>query len=298
MFKFFLLRSLPHRMCPVYSVAFSRRKNDAGKRASGTWLTFRLGNYREMTEQNLYNTTDTAIASYNWPEQLKLQQTLDELVDLKKVYASSQQQLEAAQLHIEAITKTNKRFRQKLIRLAKLCIKARHFANHDKLTGLPNRSLLLDRLKQAMVQSTRQQKQVALLFIDLDKFKNINDQFGHLAGDKLLQQVAGRLAACVRYGDTVCRYGGDEFVVMLTEVDAKESAVEMTAKIRSRLSSAYVLDGHVIEITASIGISVYQADGQNCNDLIKQADIAMYVAKVAQQQVDPIHQSYTEIAFS
>lgn len=149
-----------------------------------------------------------------------------------------------------------------------------------------------------MVQSTRQQKQVALLFIDLDKFKNVNDRFGHLAGDKLLQQVAGRLAACVRYGDTVCRYDGDEFVVMLTEVDAKESAVAMMEKIRSRLSLAYVLDGHVIEITASIGISVYKADGQNYNNLIKQADFAMYVAKVAQQQVNPIHLSRSEIAFS
>jgi diguanylate cyclase len=267
-----------------------------------------------MTEQNLYNTKDTAVAGCNWPvqsrmveqedaeillpERLKSQKILDELVELKKVFANSQQQLEAAQLQIETLTQTNQRFRQKLIRLAEICMQARHFANHDKLTGLPNRSLLLDRLKQAMVQSTRQHKQVALLFIDLDKFKNINDRFGHLAGDKLLQQVAGRLAACVRYGDTVCRYGGDEFVVMLTEIDAKESAVEMTEKIRSRLSSTYVLDGHVIEMTASIGISVYQADGQNYNDLIKQADIAMYVAKVAQQQVDPIHQNNTKIAFS
>lgn len=267
-----------------------------------------------MAEQNLYNTTDINVAGHKrpvqsrmveqedtellLPEQLKLQQTLGELNELKKVLASSQQKLEAAKLQIETLTKTNKRFRQKLIRLAKLCMQARHFAYHDKLTGLPNRSLLLDRLKQAMVQSTRQHKQVALLFIDLDKFKNVNDRLGHLAGDKLLQQVADRLVNCVRYGDTVCRYGGDEFVVMLTEVDAEESAVAMMEKIRSRLSSAYVLDGHVIEMTASIGISVYKADGQNYNDLIKQADIAMYVAKVAQKQVNPIHQSHAETAFS
>jgi diguanylate cyclase len=278
------------------------------------WLAFGLGNYREMIEKKLYNTIDNAIAGFNWPVQsrmveqenaeillpgrLKLQQPFDELVELKKVFASSQQQLEAAQLQIETLTNANKRFRQKLIRLAKICMQARHLAHHDKLTGLPNRSLLLDRLKQAMGQTTRHHKQVALLFIDLDKFKNVNDRFGHLAGDKLLQQVADRLVNCVRYGDTVCRYGGDEFVVMLTEVDAKESAVAMMEKIRSRLSTAYALDGHIIEITASIGISVYKADGQNYNDLIKQADIAMYVAKVAQKQVNPVHQSHTETAFS
>lgn len=227
------------------------------------------------------------------------QQPTHDLVEIKQLLASSQQQLKAAQQQIETLTKTNERFRQKLIRLAKICMQARHFANHDDLTGLPNRSLLLDRLKQVIAQSARQQKQVALLFIDLDKFKNVNDRFGHLAGDKLLQQVAARLAECVRYGDTVCRYGGDEFVIMLTEIDAKESAATMMEKIRARLSSAYVLDGHIIEITASIGVALYRTDGQNCNDLIKQADLAMYLAKVAQQPVNTLSSTdHTELSFS
>ncbi|WP_411727752.1 diguanylate cyclase domain-containing protein [Methyloglobulus sp.] len=250
-----------------------------------------------MNKQNLYGMTDTALAgchislpSYVSMQeggvnpisaQLQLQQPLEELVELKQVLASSQQQLEVAQQQIETLEQTNERFRQKLIRLAKKCMQARHLAYHDKLTGLPNRSLLLDRLKQEMVQSARQHKQVALLFIDLDKFKSVNDRFGHLAGDKLLQQVADRLAACVRYSDTVCRYGGDEFVVMLTDVDAKESAAAMKKKIRARLSASYLLDSHVIEITASIGVAIYNAGRQNCNELIKQADIAMYLAKVA-----------------
>jgi diguanylate cyclase len=185
-----------------------------------------------------------------------------------------------------------------LIRLAKKCNRARHFAYHDELTELPNRRLLLDRLKQAMAQSVRQHKQVALLFVDLDRFKSINDRFGHFAGDQLLQQVAGRLTACIRNGDTVCRYGGDEFVVMLTGIDAQESAEVLADKIRVRLSPSYLLDGHVIEMTASIGVAVYQADGQTCNDFIKQADIAMYLAKVAKRPAQQLNSNgYTEFAF-
>ena len=140
-------------------------------------------------------------------------------------------------------------------------------------------SLLLDRLKQAIAHSARQHKQVALLFIDLDKFKSINDKLGHAVGDRLLQQVAERLTACIRYGDTACRYGGDEFVIMLPEIDGQENAAAVTEKIRANLAAAYDLDGNFIEITASIGVAVYRDGGQNCSDLIKQADIAMYLAK-------------------
>lgn len=266
-----------------------------------------------MNKQNLYGMTDSAMAGNHGPLpsfvpkqegdrnpiSAQLQQLHEELAELKQVLAHSQQQLNGVHLKIEMLTKTNERFRQKLVRLAKICMQARHYAYHDKPTGLPNRSLLLDRLKQAIVQSARRQKQLALLFIDLDKFKSVNDSFGHLAGDKLLQQVAGRLAASVRYGDTVCRYGSDEFVIMLTEIEDIKSAAAMTEKIRTRLSSSYVLDGHVIEMTASIGISVYKAEGQNCNDLIKQADVAIYLAKVAQQPADPNTPSdYAEFAFS
>ena len=266
-----------------------------------------------MNKQNLYGMTDSAVAGNHVslhsfvpmregnrnPITSQLHQLHEELVELKQVLASSQLQLKSSHLQIEILTKTNERFRQKLVRLAKICMQARHYAYHDKLTGLPNRSLLLDRLKQAMVQSVRQQKQLALLFIDLDKFKSVNDRFGHLTGDKLLQQVAGRLAASVRYGDTVCRYGGDEFVIILTGIEDKKSTAAMTEKIRARLSSSYVMDGHVIEMTASIGSSVYKADGQNCNELIKNADVAMYHAKVAQQPADPNSPSdYPEFAFS
>ena len=208
-----------------------------------------------------------------------LQHCLSELGELRQALATSQHQLKASQRQVETLLGKKTCLRQKLIRLAKKYAHARHFGYHDELTGLPNRSLLLDRLKQAIVQSARQQKQVALLFIDLDKFKNVNDSLGHAAGDKLLQLVAERLTACIRYGDTACRYGGDEFLVMLTEIDGQDNAALVTEKIRARLAVPYVLDGYSISITASIGIAFYRADGLNCSELIKQADTAMYHAK-------------------
>lgn len=204
----------------------------------------------------------------------------EDLAELKRALAASQQQLQAAQQEIATLAEANARLRRRLVRLAEKCAQALHFAHYDALTGLPNRSLLLDRLKQAMAQSARQNKQVALLFIDLDRFKGVNDCLGHAAGDELLRQVAGRLAACVRCGDTACRYGGDEFVVMLPEIGGEAGAEAAAEKIRTRLAAPYGVDGHVIAISASIGVAVYQADGQTCSELIKQADSAMYLAKV------------------
>ncbi len=202
----------------------------------------------------------------------QLEQSLFELAKLKHALELSNQQ-------IQKLTETNASLKQKLIRLAKKSAHARHFCNHDELTGLPNRRLLIDRLKQAIVQSARQHKQVAVLFIDLNKFKSVNDIYGHAAGDKLLQQVAERLSGCLRYGDTACRYGGDEFVIMLPEMEGKESIAAVTEKIRLRLADSYLVDGNAVEVSASIGTTVYRNDGQDCSDLIKQADKAMYLAK-------------------
>ena len=169
--------------------------------------------------------------------------------------------------------------RQKSIRLAKKCAQVLHFAYHDELTGLPNRSLLLDRLTQAMAQSGRQQKQLVLLFIDLDKFKTINDQLGHAAGDQVLQQVAKRLSACVRVGDTACRYGGDEFLILLPELNDQNSIDAVKDKIQKRLAAAYMLNNQPRIVTASIGVAIYKQGELNCRDFIEQADSAMYVAK-------------------
>jgi diguanylate cyclase (GGDEF)-like protein len=139
--------------------------------------------------------------------------------------------------------------------------------------------LLLDRLNQAMVRAKRQDSQLALLLLDLDGFKDVNDRLGHVAGDKLLQRVADRLLSCIRGSDTACRYGGDEFIVLLPEVDDQKRALVVASEIHARLAKPYMVDDYSIAVTASIGVAVYPNDGMSQDDLIKQADVAMYLAK-------------------
>jgi diguanylate cyclase len=220
----------------------------------------------------------------------RMHQTNLELVGLKNALASSQQQLRNAQNQIDTLAVANARSRKKLVQAARKATEVRHFAYHDELTGLPNRRLLLDRLKQAMAQAERQHKQVGLLLLDLDGFKNINDQYGHEAGDKLLQQVADRLASCVRTSDTACRYGGDEFIVMLPEIDGQENAETVKEKIRTNLAAPYVIDGKIIALLASIGFVIYEGEGKYCHDLIRDADIAMYLAKSLNKARTSTHQ--------
>ncbi|MBC8008081.1 MAG: GGDEF domain-containing protein, partial [Prolixibacteraceae bacterium] len=146
-----------------------------------------------------------------------------------------------------------------------------------------------DRLNQAIVQASRQHNQVGVLLLDLDGFKNVNDKLGHETGDKLLQRVAERLLFCIRGADTACRYGGDEFVILLPEVDGAKSAAEVAQKIRLNLANPFVIDDHSIAITASIGVAVYPDDGITQNDLIRRADIAMYLAKARNNPQIPTH---------
>ena len=202
----------------------------------------------------------------------ELQYALKELTVLKRVLANSQKQ-------IEILKTINRCQKQKLIRFARKLVQAYHLGYYDELTNLPNRRLLLNRLKQAMAQSDRQHNKIALLFIDVDKFKGVNDKLGHETGDKLLKQFAERLINSIRYGDTACRYGGDEFVIMLPEIDDMEDVAAVTKKICDQLSMPYLVNGAVIEVSASIGTTVYPAGGRNCCELIKHADIAMYLAK-------------------
>ncbi|NMG73990.1 EAL domain-containing protein [Aromatoleum diolicum] len=157
--------------------------------------------------------------------------------------------------------------------------KMSHQAQHDFLTGLPNRMLLTERLSQAIGQAHRHRKQVALMFLDLDYFKHINDSLGHAIGDELLQSVAGRLAACVRTTDTVCRQGGDEFVILLTEIECPHDAAHVANKVLAALTEAQHIGGHELHVTVSIGISVYPDDGTNAETLTQSADTAMYHAK-------------------
>lgn len=212
-------------------------------------------------------------------ETLRSESAQPEAAKLYGALATSQQQLGAATRQIHALQEQDALLRQKIAALTKAVAQARRFAHHDPLTGLPNRHLLADRFDQAVARAERQQKRVALLFLDLDEFKSVNDSLGHAAGDRLLQQVAARLAACVRTSDTVCRYGGDEFVILLPEVDSRESAAATKEKIRAHLATPYVAADAAIRVTASIGMAVYPIDGKQCGDLIQQADVAMYCDK-------------------
>ena len=151
--------------------------------------------------------------------------------------------------------------------------------NYDTLTGLPNRSLLHDRLRLAIAQAARERHIVGVLFLDLDRFKGINDTLGHRAGDKLLQTIATRLGACVRETDTLARLGGDEFVALLVGVTNEEGITTVAKKILALVSEPVYIDGHELYTTASIGIALYPMDGEDSHTLLKHADLAMYQAK-------------------
>ena len=154
-----------------------------------------------------------------------------------------------------------------------------HLAQHDILTGLPNRLMLNDRLTQAISLARRNHHQLAVLFLDLDGFKHMNDSLGHAIGDKLLQSVAARLSESVRKSDTVSRQGGDEFVILLPEVTHAADAATSAAKIISELKKAHSIGEHTLRVTASIGISTYPPNGEDADTLIKNSDTAMYHAK-------------------
>jgi diguanylate cyclase (GGDEF)-like protein/PAS domain S-box-containing protein len=160
-----------------------------------------------------------------------------------------------------------------------MALQIAHSAEHDFLTGLPNRMLLSDRIGQAIVLAPRHRKFVAVLFLDLDGFKHINDSLGHPVGDKLLQSVAKRLVDCVRASDTVSRQGGDEFVVLLSEVEQLEDGAITARRMLQAVAQSHSIDQHDLHVTASIGVSVYPADGLDADTLVKNADTAMYQAK-------------------
>jgi diguanylate cyclase (GGDEF)-like protein/PAS domain S-box-containing protein len=152
-------------------------------------------------------------------------------------------------------------------------------AYHDLLTHLPNRALLKDRLSLAIAHARRNKRKLAVMFLDLDRFKLVNDTLGHSMGDRLLKAVANRLQSCLRRGDTLSRFGGDEFTLLLPEVRTKDDVVVIASKILDRLNSPFVIDGHELFVGASIGISIYPEAGDSEESLIQNADIAMYQVK-------------------
>jgi diguanylate cyclase (GGDEF)-like protein/PAS domain S-box-containing protein len=160
-------------------------------------------------------------------------------------------------------------------------LKVRHQAHHDALTELPNRILFSDRLQQALARARRNKEQLAVLFLDLDQFKPVNDTFGHDVGDLLLKEVGRRLRTCVRESDTVARIGGDEFCALLTAIESGRDASIVATKILDALRQPYHLRKHRVIISSSIGIALYPKDGRDEPTLMKNADIAMYWAKAA-----------------
>lgn len=160
-----------------------------------------------------------------------------------------------------------------------MTIEMTYAAHHDAVTALPNRLLLNDRISHAITTAQRHKQKFAVMFVDLDHFKSINDSLGHAVGDKLLQAVAKRLQASVRASDTVGRHGGDEFIVLLPEIEEENDSEISAKKILAALSEPFLFDDVTLQITATIGISIYPRDGKDANSLIQNADLAMYEAK-------------------
>lgn len=157
-------------------------------------------------------------------------------------------------------------------------------AYHDSLTGLPNRTSFLESLGRAIARAALEHRLLALLYLDLDHFKPVNDALGHAAGDELLIAVAERLRAAVRKTDSVARLGGDEFAVLLTDVDHPEMAGALAGKLVDRVGQPYMLNGQRVQVGASVGISVYPRDGAMADALLSHADVAMYAAKARGRQ--------------
>jgi diguanylate cyclase (GGDEF)-like protein len=154
-----------------------------------------------------------------------------------------------------------------------------HLAQHDALTDLPNRWLLNERLVRAIALSSRYRRRLAVMFLDLDKFKPINDSLGHAIGDQVLRQISHRLMKCVRVSDTVSRIGGDEFVILLTELEGENNAAACACKIIAAVAEPLEIGPHVLHLGLSIGIGMYPGDGDDAETLIMNADTAMYRSK-------------------
>lgn len=178
-----------------------------------------------------------------------------------------------------ALTDANRRLEREIAERRRAEEEARHLAYHDSLTGLPNRLLFNDHLELALAHARRTRTRVALMMLDLDEFKSVNDGYGHAAGDDLLRRVAGRLRTLTRQSDTVARIGGDEFALILPDVTDREAPVRVAEKLATGLQQAFIVDGVSVRVGASVGVSVYPDDGTDGDTLMRYADLDMYRSK-------------------
>lgn len=216
-------------------------------------------------------------------ESSRTQATPDPLKDTSVSLAVVKEQLSGARNENERLKANNEQLVQALADASQRVVAALHAAHHDGLTGLPNRLMLIKRLQQAIRTASQRQRQLALLFIDLDGFKAVNDGLGHAVADRLLTVVAARIATCVRAEDIASRYGGDEFVVLLTNFNDVAIAVGIVEKIRDHLGERYSIDGNDVHVSASIGLAMYPDDGERYDALLNRADAAMYRDKAARR---------------
>jgi len=180
---------------------------------------------------------------------------------------------------IRSVTRNAQEYRETAEALAESEIENRKLAYYDSLTGLPNRNLLADRLEQTILSARRQSRRFALMFVDLDRFKHINDTLGHVAGDELIKHAANRIRKCLRASDTLSRFGGDEFVIILPELRSAADVSIVAGKIIEQVAKPFHLDGVDTHVTASLGVAVYPENGEDTSTLMKRADIAMYQSK-------------------
>jgi diguanylate cyclase (GGDEF)-like protein len=193
-------------------------------------------------------------------------------------------QLRDALAQVDALLRLNAQLSERIGVLRRSLATAAHLALHDELTGLANRRLLLNRFEAALAQGPDPHANVALVYLDLDGFKQVNDQLGHATGDRLLKLVARRLADGIRDSDTACRFGGDEFIVLLVGVAGHEGALAALAGISARLVEPYRVDGHEITIGASVGLAVHPFDGDGFEQLVQVSDRAMGREKTRQER--------------
>jgi diguanylate cyclase (GGDEF)-like protein len=196
--------------------------------------------------------------------------------DCLLVLTSLEQQLSDLRRENDVLRASNQELAGALAEASQRGSEARRLAHHDALTGLPNRRLLMELLQRELETATQNHHQLALLFIDLNNFKAVNDRRGHAVGDKLLTAVAARITSCIRTEDIACRYGGDEFVVLLSNLNNPAIAADIGEKICEHIGRRYSIDGEESRVTASVGLALYPANGEHSEELLSYADELMY----------------------